>query len=114
MAKVTVNGEVFGWDPSRKPMSEALALEEALKCRYADWENDLQGGSARAMCGFIWLVWRRNGRDVPLADILAGKVDIDLAGVSIEADEGEMDPTPPPPERSPKTGTSTSARSPKS
>ena len=107
MAKVTVNGEVFGFDLNRKPMSEALAVEEALKCRYADWEADLAAGSARALAGFIWLVWRRDGRDVPLADILAGKVEIDLDTLNIEADEGEEDPTPPPPEPSDTTATNT-------
>jgi hypothetical protein len=116
VAKVTINGEVFGYDISRKPMSEALAIENGLKCRYVDWENDLQAGSARAMCGFIWLVWRRDGRDVSLDDILSGKVEIDLGSLNVEADEGEEDPTGPlpPPARSPATGGSTSARSPKS
>lgn len=111
MAKVTINGEVFGFDTSHKPMSEALALEQALKCRYADWETDLQAGSARAMCGFIWLVWRRDGRDVPLEDILDGKVEIDLGSLSIEADEGEADPTSQPPGLSSTTGNGTSPRS---
>ena len=111
MAKVTINGEVFEWDPSRKPMSEALALETALKCRYADWETDLQAGSARAMAGFIWLVWRRDGRDVSLDDIVSGKVEIDLNSLSLEADEDEADPTIPPPAASSTTGASISPRS---
>ena len=117
MAKVTVNGEVFGFDASRKPMSEALALEAGLKCRYVDWETDLQAGSARAIAGFIWLVWRRDGRDVALDDILSGKIEIDLNSLSIEDDsdsDGEAGPTSPPPELSGSTGTSTSGRSPKS
>jgi len=114
LAKVTINGEVFQWDFTRRPLSEALALEQALKCRYADWETDLQAGSARAVCGFIWLVWRRNGRDVPLDDILNGTVEVELASFDVEAEEGEADPTSPPPERSPTTNTATSGRSPRS
>jgi len=114
VAKVTINGEVFEWDPSRKPLSEALAIENGLKCRYADWEADLQAGSARALAGFIWLVWRRNGRDADLQAMLAGDVDIDLDGLSIEADEGEGDPTSPPPALSPTTGRGISASSRKS
>lgn len=115
MAKVTINGEVFAWDGSRQPMSEALAIEDGLKCRYVDWESDLNAGSARALAGFIWLVWRRNGKDVPLEDILSGKVEIDLAETRVEADEDEPPgPTSPPPEPSPTTGTSTSASSRKS
>jgi hypothetical protein len=98
VAKVTINGEVFGFDTSRRPMSEALAIEHGLKCTYAKWEEDMQAGSARAMCGFIWLVWRRDGRDVRLADILSGDVEIDLTTLEIEPDEGDADPTTPPPE----------------
>ena len=104
MAKVTINGEVFAWDTSRKPMSEALALENALKCRYVDWESDLQAGSARALAGFVWLVWKRNGRDVPLEDILSGQVEIDLGELSIEPDGDEAGPTSRAPEPSPTTG----------
>ena len=107
MAKVTINGEVFAWDTARKPMSEALALENALKCRYVDWESDLQAGSARALAGFVWLVWKRNGKDVPLEDILSGAVEIDLGELSIEPDGDETGPTSPPPGRSATTGTST-------
>jgi hypothetical protein len=104
VAKVTINGEVFQWDFARKPLAEALALEEALKCRYVDWENDLQAGSAKAVAGFIWLVWRRNGRDVPIGDILSGAVEVDLGSIDTEADDGEADPTSPPPEPSDTTG----------
>lgn len=115
MAKVTVNGEVFHWDPTRKPMSEALAIEHGLKCNYAQWESDLQAGSARAICGFIWLVWRRDGRDVSLADILDGKIEIDLSDLSIEPeDEGEADPTTLIPAASNTTGSDISASSPRS
>jgi len=116
VAKVTINGEVFSWDPARKPLSEALAIEAGLKCRYVDYETDLAAGSARALAGFIWLVWRRNGRDVPLEDILSGGVDVDLDGLGIEDDTSEdgAGPTTPPPGRSPTTGTGTSASSRKS
>lgn len=116
MAKVTVNGEKFDFDLSRKPMSEALALEEGLKCTYAKWEADMRAGSAHAMCAFIWLVWRRDGRDVKLADILSGAVDFDTADLDIEADEegaaGDAPgPTTPTPEASPSTKGATSRRS---
>ena len=107
MAKVTINGEVFDFDTTRRPMSEALAIENGLHCTYAQWETDIQAGSARAMCGFIWLVWRRDGRDVKLADILAGDVEIDMTDLNIEADEGEADPTNPPPEPSDTTASAT-------
>src|SRR5882762_8749066 len=114
MAKVTINGEKFDFDISRKPMSEALALEEGLKCTYAKWEADMKAGSARAMCGFIWLVWRRDGRDVKLADMLSGAVDFDVADLDIGPGEGDADPTTPPPEASSTTAANTSGRSAKS
>lgn len=114
MAKVHINGEVFDWDTARQPMSEALAIEAALQCRYADWQSDMAAGSARALCGFIWLVWRRNGRDVPFDDILTGKVEIDRATFEIDDDDDDEDagdvaavPTMPPPEPTPTTSDGT-------
>ena len=124
MAKIRVNGEVFDFDGTKKPMSEALALEAAAGMRYAEWESELQAGSAKAMCGFVWLVWRRNGREVPFADILSGAVEIDLAELleslaeaAEEARQDETDPTGGPgsgPDGTPGTGTPTSVSSPKS
>ena len=107
MAKVTINGETFGWDPVRKPMAEALAIEEALKIPYVQYEEGLQAGSAKSLAGFVWLVWRRNGREVPLADILSGAVDVDLATLEMEPEEGEADPTSPAQTASSTTGEST-------
>jgi hypothetical protein len=112
--KVTVNGEKFDFDTSRKPMSELLAIENGLHCTYSKWEDDMRAGSARAMCAFIWLVWRRDGRDVKLADMLSGEFDFDTSDFDIEPDEGETDPTIPPPEASSTTAGSTSGRSAKS
>lgn len=94
MVKVTINGEVFEWDPSPRPMSEALALEKELGMRYADWETELEAGSARAMAAQVWLIWRRNGRDIPLADILSGKVDFDLRELTFTEDSEPEPPAP--------------------
>lgn len=115
--KVTINDEVFDFDPSHRPMAEALALENALKMPYAQWEEGLATGSARAMCGLVWLVWRREGRDVPIDDILSGKVEVDLNKFDVErpGDEaGEADPTGPGTGPSSMTAANTSASSPKS
>ena len=123
MAKVTIGGEVFEFDRTRKPMAEMMALEKALGVPYGQWEQDLQAGSARALAGFIWLVWRRDGRDVKFEDIESGDVEIDLAGFDVEEDpepEEPADPTRPPgppppatpPSRTPAASTSRrSARS---
>src|SRR5215468_1852460 len=108
MAKVTINGEVFYFDTTRRPMTEALALEEALKCNYVQWEADMQAGSAKALAGYVWLVWRRNGRDVPFDHIVDGTVEVDVAGLTIEPDGDDADPTSPPPARLSSTGGVTS------
>jgi hypothetical protein len=115
--KVTINGEVFEYDPDRKPMSEALAIEAGLGMPYAAYEEGLRAGSAKSVAGFIWSVWKRNGRDVPLADILSGKVDVDLNALDIDAGDAEGDetgPTTPTPTATSTTGGSTSGSSPKS
>ena len=99
-------------------MSEALWVEHVYKRRYAEWQEDLSAGSAKAMCVLACLIWRRDGRDVPLQDLLDGKVDFDLmemlqsmaeAGEAAQAEAAEADPTPPPaPAGTPGTGTATS------
>jgi hypothetical protein len=118
--KVTINGEAFEWDGTKAPMSEALAIEEVYKRRYAEWQDDLNAGSAKAFCVLAWLIWRRDGRDVPFDDILSGKVDFDFQemltsmaeAVAAEAAPA-ADPTPSSdPAGTPGTGTSTSASSP--
>lgn len=106
--KVVINGEAFEWDGSKAPMSEALAVERLYKRRYVQWQEDLQGGSAEAFCVLAWLIWRRDGRDVPYEDIIDGKADFDLGemlnslveAAQAEADakaeaESEPDPTTP-------------------
>jgi hypothetical protein len=128
--KVTLDGEVFEYDASRTPMSEALWIEHVYKRRYAEWQEDLAAGSAKAMCMLACLIWRRDGRDVPLQDLLDGTVDFDLlemlvsmaesaeaaklAAAEAEADAEVPTPAGSVPAGARTTGTSTSASSPKS
>lgn len=104
MAKIVINGETFDYDGKRQPMSEALAVEEVYGKNYAQWQDDLGAGSARAMCVLAWLIWRRDGRDVPFEDITGGKADFDLGemlrslneaaeAAAAEAKAAEADPT---------------------
>jgi hypothetical protein len=123
IAKITLNGETFSFDFGKAPMSEALALEQELGMKYAQYEQDLEAGSLQAMCGLVWLIWRRNGRTVELADILAGKIDFDMLELADSLDEfakeakaaaeaAEADPTPrPAPGGTRGTGTATSRSS---
>jgi hypothetical protein len=116
--KVVINGETFDYE-ARRPMSEALAIEDVYKRRYAEWEEDLQAGSAKALCVLAWIIWRRDGRDIPFSDIIDGTADFDLGETmqsmleSAEAAaEPAPDPTPPPaPAGTAGTGTATSGSS---
>lgn len=126
--KVTINGEVFDFDGRRQKVAEALAIEEAYGRRYVEWQDDMTAGGAKALCTLAWLIWRRDGRDVPLEDILTEKVDLDLnellnsiiesaradAAAEAEAEKSAAaNPTPagPDPAGTHSTGTATSPSS---
>jgi hypothetical protein len=112
--KIVLAGESFDYDGSKVPMSEALAIERVYERRYAEWQSDLAAGSAKALCVLAWLIWRRDGRDVPFGDILDGTADFDLMEMmnslaeSAEAETPEKDPTvPSDPAGTPGIGTGT-------
>jgi hypothetical protein len=99
VAKVVIDGETFEYDGNKAPMSEALWVEDVYKRRYVEWQDDLQAGSAKAMCVLACLIWRRDGRDVPLQDVLDGKVDFDLHEMLtsiIESSRAEAEAQPDP------------------
>jgi hypothetical protein len=108
LLKVTINGEVFSFDNERYPISEAIELEEKLGMPFHAWKDGLDVGSAKALAGFVWLVFRRNGRDTTLEDIISGACDVAESDIRIELEGGE-DPTEAP---SPAPGSSTSEPSP--
>ena len=127
--KVTIDGQVYEYDGGKAPMSEALAIEDVYKRRYVEWFSDLEAGSARAMCVLAWVIWRRDGREVPFQDIIDGTVDFDiremitsmLESAAAEAEtaaEAEAGPSPTPagsaPAGTPTTRPATSASSRKS
>lgn len=118
MVKVTIKGEVYAFE-RRYTLAEAVALEEQLGMTMADWEQAMGSGSARAAAGFVWLVLRRNGPEVPLADILSGTYELGLTDISIEGEDGPAEPGPTlagegqPPPSSGTTGGSGSEPSPR-
>jgi len=118
--KIVLGGETFEYDGSKAPMSEALAVERVYERRYAEWQTDLQAGSAKALCVMAWIIWRRDGRDVPFEDILDGKADFDLMEMMnslAEAADAEAAPDPTvlsDPAGTPGTGTDTLPSSPAS
>lgn len=123
--KVVIDGEAHEWDGSKVPMSEALWVEHTYKRRYAEWQEDLGAGSAKAMCLLACLIWRRDGRTVAFQDLLDGTVDFDLMEMLTSLSEGaeaeraaaeEPDPTTrgsSAPAGTSGTGTATSGSSPK-
>jgi hypothetical protein len=108
--KITIKGEVFAFE-ERYSMAEAIALEEGLGMTFGEWINGLLSGSVKSMAGQVWLILSRAGKDVPLADILSGEYDLDLADITAEV--VSPDPTEPAPS-SPLTGDGTSESSPRS
>jgi hypothetical protein len=91
--KVSVKGEVFPFDETRYPMAEAIQIEDGLGVSFGRYQEMLRLGHAKAVCAFTWAVLHRNGRDVPLADILSGSFELSTGDVDIEA-EGEAEPGP--------------------
>ena len=106
--KIVLGGETFEFDGAKHPMSEALAMEKAWGRRYAEFESELAAGSAEAFCVLAWIVWRRDGRDVKLPDILDGAVDFDMAEFAGSwAQPDGPDPTVPAGSQSAPAGTPT-------
>ena len=108
MLKVTIKGEVYSFDGERYPVSEAIELEEKLGMSFHAWRSALNSGSVKALAGFVWLVLKRNGQNVPWQDIVTGAYELSDSDVDIEQEGGE-DPTPAP---SSRPGGSTSEPSP--
>ena len=118
--KIVIQGESFEFDGTKKPMLEALELEKQLGWNYGKYESELQAGSMKAIAGFIWQVWFRNGRRVELADVLSGEIEIDVAEVmeslaeaaaELQAEQDDADPTVPATLPTTATSTSRSSRS---
>lgn len=92
MAKVTVDGQVYDYDPAKMLNTEAIALQKVTGMRVTEWTTALQEGDAYALTGLVWLLWRRNGRDVPFDE-----VEFDIGALDLADDEPAepVDPTPP-------------------
>lgn len=112
MTKVTINGDEYPFDSEKYPLAEAILLEEGLGIPFAQWEQEMLRGSVKALAGYIWLVLRRNGKEVPLADIVSGDYAVDTREISIGPADGEpADPTLPRSEPGETSGSGSSASS---
>lgn len=94
--KISVDGEVYEFDTNRILNTEAIALQKVTGMTVAEWGKACDAGDAYALTAMVWLVWRRNGRDVPFDD-----VEFDLN--SLEAKDDEVpDPGTPTPAADPE------------
>jgi len=82
MPKVTVDGQVFDYDPSKMLNTEAIALQKVTGMRMPEWTKSLSEGDAYALTGLVWLLWRRNGREVAFDD-----VEFDIGSIDLQDDE---------------------------
>jgi hypothetical protein len=127
--KVTIDGQVYEYDGTKGPVSEALWIEHVYKRNYGQWQQDLAEGSARAFIMLACLIWRREGHDVSTAfqDVIDGKIEFDIdemartmaeSAIAAEKAQDGQDPTTPGespgPAGSPTTGTGISPSSPAS
>jgi hypothetical protein len=91
MPKVTVDGQVYDYDPAKMLNTEAIALQRVTGMTVPEWTTNLSTGDAYALTGLVWLLWRRNGREVAFDE-----VEFDIGQLDLTADdEDEPDPTPP-------------------
>lgn len=106
MVKVTIKGETFSFDNERYSLVEAIDVERGTGMAFDAWRFiHLPAGSAVAMAGFVWLVLKRNGRQVPLEDIMSGEYELHTSDVDVEREgdgdaEGPTSPGSPPGETS--------------
>ena len=82
MPKVTVDGQVYDYDPSKMLNTEAIALQKVTGMRMAEWTTALTQGDAYALTGLVWLLWRRNGREVAFDE-----VEFDIGSIDLTDDE---------------------------
>lgn len=87
--KITIEGQVFEYDPNRMLNTEAIALQKVTGMKMADWAKALAEGDVFAVTGLVWLMYRREGRDVRFDE-----VEFDLGTMEIEEDEDEVPKEP--------------------
>jgi len=80
--KITVDGQVYDYDPAKMLNTEAIALQKVTGMRMTEWTTALTEGDAFALTGLVWLLWRRNDRDVSFDE-----VEFDIGSIDLQDDE---------------------------
>jgi hypothetical protein len=92
MVKVTISGKEYSFDNDRYSLPEAIEIERGTGIPFGVWRAaGLVQGYAAAMAGFAWVVLKRDGQDVPLADIMSGEYPLDIDEIAA-GPEGDDDP----------------------
>lgn len=121
MGKIRIEGEIYDWDTTRLPLHEAIAMEKVSGLTLREFNQQAEDGSAFATAVMVWMVWRRNGREVKFQDIVDGTVPVDMASIGDADDDGADEAAGPGPTAdgedpaqvpSPPDATTTSAGSP--
>lgn len=89
MAKLTIDGQVYNYDPARMLNTEAIALQKVTGMRMQEWSTLLAEGDAFALTGLVWLLWRRNGHEVPFDE-----VEFDIGSIDVDEEQVEVQPDP--------------------
>jgi hypothetical protein len=86
--KLTVDGEVYEYDPGRLMNVEAMHLERVTGMTIPEWSNALTKGSTLALTALVQMVWKRAGRAVPFEEVV-----FDLGALEMQSDEPTDEPT---------------------
>lgn len=62
MAKLSVAGETYEFDPNKWMNVELIAIERETGMASFVWQNKLNEGSAIAMTALLWVLRKRQGR----------------------------------------------------
>lgn len=88
--KVTVDGTVYEYDPTRLMLTEAIEVQEKTGLNLKRWQLGLEEMDAFAIKALVYLLKKRAGESPDWQ-----RLDFDIAGLDIEDDEI---PDPPPAE----------------
>jgi hypothetical protein len=84
--KVTVDGQVYEYDPSRLMLTEAIEVQEKTGLNLKRWQAGLEEMDAFAVKALVYLLKKRAGETPDWATL-----DFDLASLDID-DEPPPDP----------------------
>lgn len=92
MATIHIGNESVEFDLAHLPLHEGIALQKATGWRIKQLGEAISDGDMLAIAALAWLALKRMGKDVEFKDIESGAYPIDLASISVDAEE-QQDPS---------------------